>query len=160
MICLFLFDLVLLLLPIFYFLVFNEYINQIGAFRRDYISTRAERQGQRAPTFLAQNFLDFLVLYGSYGGDIHPEDDDSSDDEIGDLEVENQPLLPRAASVSRLTGTASPRKAFFLIMKAFVGTGVLFLPKAFANGGLLLSAVLISSIASLTLYCIILFYNV
>jgi proton-coupled amino acid transporter len=87
------------------------------------MSARAEREGQRAPTFLAQNFLDFLVLYGSYGGDIHPEDDES-DDEIGDMEVE--PLLARSAT---LTGTASPKKAFFLIMKAFVGTGVLFLPK-------------------------------
>ena len=73
--------------------------------------------------------MDFLILYGSYGGDIHPEDDDS-DDEIGDLEVERRPLLPRSGSAN-LTGTAGPKKAFFMIMKAFVGTGVLFLPKVF-----------------------------
>jgi len=32
-------------------------------------------------------------------------------------------------------GTVTPLKASFLLGKAFVGTGVLFLPKAFMNGG-------------------------
>lgn len=32
-------------------------------------------------------------------------------------------------------GTVTPLKASFLLGKAFVGTGVLFLPKAFKNGG-------------------------
>lgn len=37
--------------------------------------------------------------------------------------------------VSAPRGTVTPLKASFLLGKAFVGTGVLFLPKAFKNGG-------------------------
>lgn len=46
-------------------------------------------------------------------------------------------------------GTASPGKALFMLLKAFVGTGVIFLPKAFANGGLALSIVLMVVVASI-----------
>ncbi|KAG0379235.1 neutral amino acid transporter [Mortierella sp. AD032] len=46
-------------------------------------------------------------------------------------------------------GTVTPIKASFLLGKAFVGTGVLFLPKAFKNGGLLFSCVTIAVIAAI-----------
>ncbi|KAG1440548.1 hypothetical protein G6F56_011873 [Rhizopus delemar] len=47
---------------------------------------------------------------------------------------------------------ASAGKAMFMFLKAFVGSGVLFLPKAFQNGGLALSIVLISVIALICLF--------
>ncbi|KAL0096468.1 transmembrane amino acid transporter protein-domain-containing protein [Phycomyces blakesleeanus] len=46
---------------------------------------------------------------------------------------------------------ASVTKAMFMFLKAFVGSGVLFLPKAFANGGLALSIVLMLVIAVISL---------
>ncbi len=50
----------------------------------------------------------------------------------------------------------SAKKAFFMVLKAFVGTGVLFLPSAFANGGLVFSLVLLVILGYLTLHCMIL----
>ncbi|KAF9352033.1 neutral amino acid transporter [Mortierella sp. AD094] len=49
-------------------------------------------------------------------------------------------------------GTVTPLKASFLLGKAFVGTGVLFLPKAFMNGGLLFSCLMLALVA--TVCCI------
>lgn len=52
----------------------------------------------------------------------------------------------------RPRGTVTPLKASFLLGKAFVGTGVLFLPKAFKNGGILFSCITIVLVA--TICCI------
>ena len=50
-------------------------------------------------------------------------------------------------------GTATDTKAYFLLLKAFVGTGVLFLPRAFANGGLAFSVITLSIFALLSFWC-------
>ncbi|KAI8644026.1 transmembrane amino acid transporter protein-domain-containing protein [Parasitella parasitica] len=47
--------------------------------------------------------------------------------------------------------TASFGKALFMLLKAFIGTGVLFLPGSFVSGGLALSIVLMAVIAFLCL---------
>ncbi|KAG0300951.1 neutral amino acid transporter [Dissophora globulifera] len=44
-------------------------------------------------------------------------------------------------------GTVSSLKAGFLLGKAFVGTGILFLPRAFKNGGLLFSCLMLTVVA-------------
>ncbi|KAG0195918.1 neutral amino acid transporter [Mortierella sp. GBA30] len=49
-------------------------------------------------------------------------------------------------------GNVSALKASFLLGKAFVGTGVLFLPKAFMNGGILFSCLTLALVA--TVCCI------
>ncbi|KAJ1721127.1 hypothetical protein LPJ53_004312 [Coemansia erecta] len=49
-------------------------------------------------------------------------------------------------------GGASARKAFVLLAKAFVGSGMLFLPRAFSNGGLLASALLLLLVAAASLH--------
>ncbi|KAI9266544.1 transmembrane amino acid transporter protein-domain-containing protein [Phascolomyces articulosus] len=48
-------------------------------------------------------------------------------------------------------GTASPGKALFMLLKAFVGTGVIFLPGAFVSGGLVFSICLMIFIAAICL---------
>ncbi|KAI9244766.1 transmembrane amino acid transporter protein-domain-containing protein, partial [Sporodiniella umbellata] len=48
-------------------------------------------------------------------------------------------------------GTASSGKALFMLLKAFIGTGIIFLPKAFSNGGLVLSIILMFLIGSICL---------
>ncbi|CAO3696635.1 hypothetical protein G6F70_007397 [Rhizopus microsporus] len=61
---------------------------------------------------------------------------------IGETEPETEHDTPKA----------SVGKAMFMFLKAFVGSGVLFLPKAFQNGGLALSIVLIIVIALICLF--------
>ena len=47
-------------------------------------------------------------------------------------------------------GTASVFKTFLLLFKALVGSGVLFLPRAFYNGGMLFSMITLSLFGLLT----------
>ncbi|KAL0086120.1 transmembrane amino acid transporter protein-domain-containing protein [Phycomyces blakesleeanus] len=49
------------------------------------------------------------------------------------------------------TGTASTGKALFMLLKAFVGTGVIFLPGSFVSGGLVFSIILLIFIAAICL---------
>jgi proton-coupled amino acid transporter len=51
---------------------------------------------------------------------------------------------------------ASVKKVFFLLVKSFVGTGVLFLPKSFYNGGMLFSAVVLILMSFLCLHAMLL----
>ncbi|KAJ3075017.1 neutral amino acid transporter [Podochytrium sp. JEL0797] len=184
-------------------------LREPGVFRRRFISERAEREGKNV-TFLTRNFIDFLALYGFYGGDVVPEDEDDDEEdeggEPGDEEWSNvvgvdnlngfqqlpgiviqrptpirhlhdfdsstasnsahphvserTPLIRRQSTraiteATNVKGT-SPKKAFFMLMKAFVGTGVLFLPKAFAQGGMALSVVLTIVFGWMTLHCMLL----
>lgn len=142
-------------------------LREPGGFRRHFISNKARRDGKKPPNFLTANFIDFLVLYGFYGGDVYPSDDEDDEDEFdsrhsargdrsnADMEPgESSPLIPRQPS-ARVQGT-SESKAFFMLIKAFVGTGILFLPKAFANGGLMFSLVALFFIGYLTKHCMIL----
>ncbi|KAI8048818.1 transmembrane amino acid transporter protein-domain-containing protein [Syncephalis plumigaleata] len=49
-------------------------------------------------------------------------------------------------------GTASVTRAVFMLIKAFVGTGILFLPKAFENGGMWFSICLMTFVGALSYY--------
>ncbi|SAL96104.1 hypothetical protein [Absidia glauca] len=51
---------------------------------------------------------------------------------------------------------ASNRKALFLVLKAFVGTGVIFLPGGFVNGGLILSILLMLVIGGICMVAFLL----
>lgn len=134
-------------------------LREPGVFRRHFVHTQAQMQGKQPPNALTRNFMDFLALYGFYGGDVYPEDQEEEYAE-GDVEEdlgETQPLVPRSRtpSVAAVHGT-SAKKAFFMVLKAFVGTGVLFLPKAFSNGGMAFSLVTLVVIGYLTLHCMLL----
>ncbi|KAG7880434.1 hypothetical protein KL937_001996 [Ogataea polymorpha] len=58
---------------------------------------------------------------------------------------------PRVRSYS--PHKTSNRKAFLLLLKAFVGTGVVFLPKSFSNGGLLFCNLMIMAFSVISYYC-------
>lgn len=153
-------------------------LREPGGFRRHFLTNKAKREGKKPPNFLTVNFIDFLVLYGFYGGDVYPSDDED-DDEFDILpsalpvaglsrrpnmdtedEGENAPLLQRQSSGTAAHGPSvegtSESKAFFMLVKAFVGTGVLFLPKAFSDGGLIFSLVCLLFIGYVTKHCMIL----
>jgi amino acid permease len=62
----------------------------------------------------------------------------------------------RKNNVPSQTGTASEGKTMFLLLKAFIGTGILFLPKAFSNGGMLFSLISLAFSGWLTYFTMIL----
>ncbi|GAK65805.1 vacuolar amino acid transporter 3 [Moesziomyces antarcticus] len=57
----------------------------------------------------------------------------------------------RKASKERRRGEATVTDAVMMLLKSFVGTGVLFLGKAFYNGGLLFSTITLCSVAIISL---------
>ncbi|ODV87993.1 hypothetical protein CANARDRAFT_26163 [[Candida] arabinofermentans NRRL YB-2248] len=61
----------------------------------------------------------------------------------------------KSASEGKSGKKISSGKALLLLMKAFVGTGVVFLPKSFANGGLLFCNVMLVFFSVMTYYCFI-----
>ncbi|KAG2180429.1 hypothetical protein INT44_003433 [Umbelopsis vinacea] len=128
-----------------------------GGFRRHYVINKAVEQGKAPPNYITKNFFDFLCLYGNFGGE-DLNDDEGYEEAEEDEEIaagdENTPLIPKQDQPPQGTATAS--KAVFLLLKSFVGTGVMFLPKAFYNGGLVFSIAVLIGIASISLYAFLL----
>ncbi|KAI8320342.1 hypothetical protein GQ54DRAFT_298724 [Martensiomyces pterosporus] len=145
----------------------QQQLNAPGGFRRQFLQERALRQGRPPVSMLTENFVDFIGLYGHFAGGDYPSDEDDEDEEPSAAEDEGTatartPLLRRqhTASSHDIHATASNKKAFFLLMKAFVGTGVLVLPKAFSNGGLVASAAVMTFVAWYAWHCMILLAEV
>ncbi|CCF57847.1 hypothetical protein KAFR_0D02000 [Kazachstania africana CBS 2517] len=114
--------------------------------------------------FLTRNFLEFLYLYGHFAGESFEDDFFDEDDNYNEsltFEEERSPLvtgltLPDSvtrANVETIKGTTSTRKAFLLLLKSFVGTGVLFLPDAFHNGGLAFSIIVLTLVGLYSYWC-------
>jgi solute carrier family 36 (proton-coupled amino acid transporter) len=101
------------------------------------------------------------------------EDEEERAPAEGEEATETRPLLKslkRAKSFHAGKGNATRMKAALLLLKSFVGTGVLFLPKAyspkserlnarFKNGGMLFSSLLLPAFAMFSLYCFMLLIN-
>ena len=146
-----------------------------GGFRRDFVNRkRSDADLPSLPTGGAsfgngngssrgtRSFIDFLSLYGHFGGEdleeIDEEDEDEDDEEDEDLTIppfsasgqstsrgvnERTPLVrgrserrggevgtrKRSSSVGQ-HGDATVTQAVLMLLKSFVGTGVLFLGKA------------------------------
>lgn len=133
---------------------------------------------QQTPKLLTKNFYEFLSLYGHFaGGDLEEDDEDymsaaadyeaqGGGDEDGEWGEGSALLTPgtpgrrrRTLKERGATGNTSPGAAAGLLIKSFVGTGVLFLPKAYLNGGMLFSNLVLLFVASLSYYCFILLVN-
>ncbi|KAI1964998.1 hypothetical protein LOZ58_001691 [Ophidiomyces ophidiicola] len=126
------------------------------------------------PQLPTQSFLEFLTLYGHFAGEELEEDDEAlGPDEyfVPELwtEGEEEPseetsLLPPGAPGKHPRrhrerapkATNSATGAMLLLLKSFVGTGILFLPRAFLNGGMLFSSVVLIAVSLLSYYCFIL----
>ncbi|TRM64501.1 transmembrane amino acid transporter protein-domain-containing protein [Schizophyllum amplum] len=162
-----------------------EHIHEPGGFRRNYLKIKASEQGVAHPT-VVNNFIDFLFIFGHFAGeDLEEEDELKSEEEdveqqftvpvtstpstgLPDVD-ENTPLMgkprhsTRSASRRRRTatstgphGNATVTQAVMMLLKAFIGTGILFLGRGFYNGGLLFSAGLFVFIAMVSLYTFLL----
>lgn len=138
---------------------------------------------KRPPTFPTSNFIEFLTLYGHFAGEQLDEDDealgpdeyfssDAYDDATTEAENgnsddgwgEDSALLPpgkrKRRRKAREAGKGTPFGAALLLLKSFVGTGVLFLPRAFYNGGMLFSLLVLVFLACLSYYCFLLLVGV
>lgn len=146
--------------------------------RPQYGTIRAQTEPIKpSPKFVANNFIEFLTIYGHFAGEALDEDDEilepdeyfSSDayDDATEAEDgrsddgwgEDSALLTPGKRRRRRKaheGKASPLGAALLLLKSFVGTGVLFLPRAFYNGGMLFSFLILILLACLSYYCFLL----
>jgi solute carrier family 36 (proton-coupled amino acid transporter) len=141
-------------------------------------------QGRPKPQLFTNNFLEFLTLYGHFAGEDLEEDDEvlepdeyfssdawedrgyageDSEGEPGEGSTLLTPGTPgrrkRKHKERGATGNNSSFNAMLLLLKSFVGTGVLFLPRAYLNGGMLFSNLVLLGVASLSYYCFILLIN-
>lgn len=148
--------------------------------RREY-GTLGEDQVKPAPPpkFLTNNFIEFLTLYGHFAGEDLDEDDEVlgpdeyfSSDAYDDATTEGEdrrsedgwgedsalltPGKRRRKRKTKEAGKGSPMGAAMLLLKSFVGTGVLFLPRAYLNGGMAFSNAVLLVIAIMSYYCFIL----
>jgi len=82
--------------------------------------------------------------------------DDREDDGWGEDSALLTPGKRKRRRKTREAGKGSPFGAALLLLKSFVGTGVLFLPRAFYNGGMLFSLGILILLACLSYYCFIL----
>ncbi|KAK3114721.1 hypothetical protein LTR53_006675 [Teratosphaeriaceae sp. CCFEE 6253] len=153
-----------------------------GATNRAFTEPPISRQ---KPQFVTNNFIEFLTLYGHFAGEELEEDDealgpdeyfssdaydeqttdaeDGRDSDDGNWGEESALLTPgkrKRRRRAREAGKATPFGAAMLLLKSFVGTGVLFLPRAFLNGGMLFSNLVLLAIALLSYYCFILLVSV
>ncbi|KAI1390959.1 transmembrane amino acid transporter protein-domain-containing protein [Hypoxylon trugodes] len=133
-------------------------------------------RGRRDPQLFTNSFLEFLSIYGHFAGEELEEDDEvlgpgeyfssGESDDFYDSEEEREPmedstlLTPskrkRRRKVRGGSGNNSPFNAALLLLKSFVGTGVLFLPRAYFNGGMLFSNLVLLFVAALSYYCFVL----
>lgn len=130
---------------------------QPQGFRRHYVQQQLLKRSNSVTAPITNNFIAFLDLYGNFAGEDLAEsddenaidDDDDDEDEQGRIpssgreeDGERRPLLGRRRTTrGSKPGDASLLRTFLLLIKSFIGTGVLFLPKAFKNGGLLFSTI-------------------
>jgi solute carrier family 36 (proton-coupled amino acid transporter) len=124
------------------------------------------------PHILTTSFVEFLSLYGHFAGEELEDEDEESDEyfssEYGETPGDREALTPgettallggpgkRKRAKTEVKHGASSKGATLLLLKSFVGTGVLFLPKAFLNGGMLFSSLVLLFVASLSYYCFLL----
>ncbi|KMQ81555.1 amino acid permease, partial [Lasius niger] len=128
-----------------------------GGFRRQHLQRRARQRRLGGPLVVARSFVDFLDLYGSFAGEDLEDADTSEDDSAmeSDEPAERRPLLDGRRASRRLPreGDASTVKTFFTLLKAFIGTGIMFLPKAFRNGGILFSSLTLIMVSLVNCLC-------
>ncbi|KAF5096930.1 hypothetical protein D0Z00_002590 [Geotrichum galactomycetum] len=132
-----------------------------GGMRRSFLSAKAQAQPQTGPpTFLTRNFIEFLSIYGHFAGEELEEEEDGYSETAIEEEGhpdENTALLSSSLKVKRpAAGKATATKAVLLLLKSFVGTGVLFLPKAYYNGGILFSSLVLIFVSALSYWCFLL----
>ena len=131
-------------------------------------NTAHDGQNEAQFNFLTRNFYEFLSVYGHFAGEPLEDDSDQTPSEVTDDQDqrdqdspdEQRPLLQRTLSKPYRREDSNPKKGVFgtvlILLKSFVGTGVMFLPRAFLNGGMVFSVCLLVGVACISYYCFLL----
>ncbi|KAE9326012.1 hypothetical protein PF008_g16754 [Phytophthora fragariae] len=131
-----------------------------GGFRRDHVITNLPGNSPHVPSYVQDTFLESIqpnqgFLQSAYGDFIVASlglaDDDDDSDETA------TPLLSRAwkRRPEKQQPGATVGKTVFTILKSFIGSGILFLPKGFQNGGMLFSLSVLCASAVLSTFCML-----
>ncbi|CAI5736967.1 unnamed protein product [Peronospora destructor] len=135
-------------------------IAQPGGFRRDHVITNLGGNSPHVPVYVQDSFLESIqptpgFLQSAYGDFIVANLDLAADDD--DLDDTATPLLSRAwkRRPEKQQPGASIGKTVFTILKSFIGSGILFLPKGFQNGGMLFSLAALCASAILSIFCML-----
>lgn len=125
-----------------------------GGFRRAFLHQKHGHDFMAARMPITRSFVEFLDLYGSFAGEDLADSDEEAIISEEEEEGERRPLL-RQRVISRVpaprSANAGTVKTFFTLIKAFVGTGIMFLPKAFSNGGILFSSITMVALSVITM---------
>ncbi|KAL4147288.1 hypothetical protein PRNP1_011044 [Phytophthora ramorum] len=135
-------------------------IAQPGGFRRDHVITNLGGNSPQVPVYVQDSFLESIqptpgFLQSAYGDFIvaslglADEDDDSDETAT--------PLLSRAwkRRPEKHQPGATVGKTVFTILKSFIGSGILFLPKGFQNGGMRFSLTALCCSSILSTFCML-----
>ncbi|KAH3684670.1 hypothetical protein WICPIJ_004357 [Wickerhamomyces pijperi] len=149
---------------------------------RNHLLNNGEVDSIRKPTFFTKNFIEFLTLYGHFAGEELRDEEDDEDEGASDVldsesefyedeaaivdeettllpSQQQRPGLRRKVTDGHQQHKTSTTKAVLLLLKAFIGTGVLFLPKGFENAGWGFSLVALSLFSVLSYFCFMLLIN-
>ncbi|TDH72350.1 hypothetical protein CCR75_000998 [Bremia lactucae] len=135
-------------------------IAQPGGFRRDHVITNLGGISPNVPSYVQDSFLESIqpspsILQSTYGDFIVANLGLADDGD--DIDETVTPLLSRAwkRRPEKQQRGATIGKTVFTILKSFIGSGILFLPKGFQNGGMLFSLAALSISAALSGFCML-----
>ncbi|KAF4034925.1 Transmembrane amino acid transporter protein [Phytophthora infestans] len=136
-------------------------IAQPGGFRRDHVIANLPAGDNSPPIHVQNAFLASIkpnnLLQSTYCGFVNETL------HLGDEYSQNEELIPLFSSLDTFhtetdatpTRGASVKQTIFTIFKSFIGSGILFLPKGFQNGGMLFSIVGLCVSAALSTFCML-----
>ncbi|ETK82679.1 hypothetical protein F442_12187 [Phytophthora nicotianae P10297] len=136
-------------------------IAQPGGFRRDHVIANLPAGDTIVPTHIQNSFLTSIgpnnLLQSTYCGFVNETL------HLGDEYSQNEELIPLFSSLDTFhtetneisTRGATVKQTVFTIFKSFIGSGILFLPKGFQNGGMLFSIVGLCVSAALSTFCML-----
>ncbi|KAG0236735.1 neutral amino acid transporter [Mortierella sp. GBA43] len=149
-----------------------------GGFRRHFIKQDAQTRGEPAPPIHAKSFIHFLGLFNMYefdhfaGENFHsiprrsivvPRDLERRRKSLADtIKSDRKVFFPGQAVDEDEVVIEEPEekisfsKAVGMLFKTFIASGILFIPNAFKNGGILFSSLIMSLIAALCLHSFLL----
>ncbi|KAF9583745.1 neutral amino acid transporter [Lunasporangiospora selenospora] len=154
-----------------------EAIKTPGGFRRHYIQQDAVTRGEPAPEIHSKSFLHFLAKFNMYEFDhfagenfksvprrsiVVPRDADkrriSMADTLGSRRyfVPGEELKEDEIAIEEPEEKLSFSKAVGMLFKTFIASGILFLPNAFKNGGILFAPLFMTLVAVLCLHSFLL----
>lgn len=133
---------------------------QPGGFRRGHVIAASEEEQEEPPLHALKPFMKMVRPPSRFNSATEFYDDfvcanfniGTSTDEPQD--PQSTPLIKIPPFVARERGS-STKKTVFTILKSFIGSGILFLPKGFENGGMLFSIVILIFAGALSTFCML-----